>query len=227
MTRIRAALISILFLAGCRGGPPPAPGAPRVEKFTIPNTVVSFEMVYIPGGRLRPEGPADEVEVKPFWIGKCEVTWDEYNIYFHDPLPDADTETHPSPPYEPADHGMGQGRHPFISGKRANPEFFCMRLSLSFKKKFRLPTEEEWEFACRAGSPEPAPRPLDDYAWYADNSGGKYHEVGLKKPNAFGLHDMLGNVWEYCRGPYSPEDESPVVRGGGWNSPASDCRGIV
>lgn len=83
---------------------------------------------------------------------------------------------------------------------------------------YRLPTEAEWEYACRAGTSGPHYGPLDDIAWYRENSGERPHEVGTKEPNAWGLHDMLGNVWNWCWDLYDPEVYGTyrVLRGGGW-----------
>lgn len=83
-------------------------------------------------------------------------------------------------------------------------------------KGFRLPTEEEWEYACLAGRDDPY-GPLDDIAWYDKNSEGKTHPVGQKKPNAWGLYDMLGNVWEWCWDLYEEKNPLLVIRGGSWN----------
>jgi formylglycine-generating enzyme required for sulfatase activity len=90
---------------------------------------------------------------------------------------------------------------------------------------YRLPTEAEWEYACRAGTRGPRYGTLDDIAWYRDNSGGHPHEVGLKQPNAWGLYDMLGNVWEWCTDQYDPEvyGSYRVFRGGGWADPERGC----
>lgn len=90
---------------------------------------------------------------------------------------------------------------------------------------YRLPTEAEWEYACRAGSQGPRYGELDAIAWYRDNSGGRSHPSGQKTPNAWGLHDMLGNVWEWCADQYDPEVYGAyrVFRGGGWNDTARGC----
>ncbi|MEU3409254.1 SUMF1/EgtB/PvdO family nonheme iron enzyme [Streptomyces sp. NPDC006670] len=83
---------------------------------------------------------------------------------------------------------------------------------------YRLPTEAEWEHACRAGTDGPHYGPLDEIAWYRANSAETLHEVGGKRPNPWGLHDMLGNVWDWCWDVYDPEVYGGyrVLRGGGW-----------
>ncbi|WP_329222969.1 formylglycine-generating enzyme family protein [Streptomyces sp. NBC_01485] len=94
---------------------------------------------------------------------------------------------------------------------------------------YRLPTEAEWEQACRAGTDGPRYGPLDDIAWYRENSGDRIHEVGGRLPNAWGLHDMLGNVWEWCWDLYDPEVYGTyrVLRGGGWFDEHWSCRASV
>ena len=109
------------------------------------------------------------------------------------------------------------------------------RLPLGFK--FTLPTEAQWEFACRAGRKEDAADDLAAVAWYAANSGGSTHPVGQKQANAWGLHDMHGNVWEFCLGRYGPYPGGTVAdpagapsgpygifRGGSWNNGPVGCR---
>ena len=95
--------------------------------------------------------------------------------------------------------------------------------------RYRLPTEEEWEHACRAGSTGKYcfgddVRQLGNYAWYEDNSGSKTHFVGTKRPNKWGLHDMHGNVWEWCQDKWDESGSGRVVRGGSWGSFADFCR---
>ncbi|MBL7628850.1 formylglycine-generating enzyme family protein [Frankia nepalensis] len=94
---------------------------------------------------------------------------------------------------------------------------------------YRLPTEAEWEHACRAGTTGPRYGSLDDIAWYRQNSHGRVHEVGAKLPNPWGLHDMLGNVWDWCWDVYDAEVYGPyrVLRGGGWADEHWSCRASV
>ncbi|MFD6949525.1 hypothetical protein A6A08_07730 [Nocardiopsis sp. TSRI0078] len=91
---------------------------------------------------------------------------------------------------------------------------------------YRLPSEVEWEYACRAGSSDVRPGALDETAWYRANSGGRVHDVATRAPNAWGLHDMIGNVWEWCWDLYDPGVYGPyrVFRGGGWQDHPRACR---
>lgn len=91
---------------------------------------------------------------------------------------------------------------------------------------YRLPTEAEWEYACRAGSSEPRYGPLDEIAWYRANAEDQIHDVGTRRPNPWGLHDMLGNAWEWCFDLFDPEIYGPyrVFRGGGWSDEPHACR---
>jgi len=118
----------------------------------------------------------------------------------------------------------------------------CQKFVNRLGSGFRLPTEAEWEYACRAGSTMaycfgPGSSDVSEYAWYGHNSGGKTRPVGQKKPNAWGLYDLHGNVWEWCQdwyGEYSTGSvtdptgptggSSRVFRGGGWGITAGRCR---
>ncbi|PZG84847.1 sulfatase-modifying factor protein [Streptomyces sp. NTH33] len=94
---------------------------------------------------------------------------------------------------------------------------------------YRLPTEAEWEHSCRAGTTGPRHGPLDEVAWYRGNSGERLHPVGGKRPNAWGLYDMLGNVWDWCWDLYDPDVYGTyrVLRGGGWSDEHWSCRASV
>lgn len=91
---------------------------------------------------------------------------------------------------------------------------------------YRLPTEAEWEHACRAGTTGPRYGPLDEIAWYHGTSRETIHEVGTRRPNPWGLHDMIGNVWDWCWDLYDPEvyGSYRVLRGGGWFDEHWSCR---
>lgn len=189
----------------------------------IPGTEVVFKMVAIPGGeysmgspagengRRNDEGPQAKVKVDSFWMEEHEVTFDEY-VHFQtesmdsDPIPDAITR--PSPPYVDFTLGMGkEGGFPANSMSQYAALMYCKWLYEKTGVFFRLPTEAEWEYACRAGSASAYPfgedaAALADYAWYAKNSEGKYHKVKQLQPNAWGLYDMLGNLVEWTMDPY-------------------------
>jgi sulfatase modifying factor 1 len=94
---------------------------------------------------------------------------------------------------------------------------------------YRLPTEAEWEHACRAGTTGARYGPLDEIAWHRGNSHEQMHDVGGKRPNAWGLYDMLGNVWEWCWDVYDAEVYGTyrVLRGGGWFDEHWSCRASV
>ncbi|MDO4571610.1 MAG: formylglycine-generating enzyme family protein, partial [Planctomycetia bacterium] len=114
---------------------------------------------------------------------------------------------------------------------------FCEKISKLSGLNIQLPTEAQWEYACRAGTTGKYAGNLDSMAWYDSNSGGRTHEVKTKQPNAWGLYDMHGNVWERCSDWYGGYVESPtsdpkgppsgsyrVLRGGSWNDYAEYCR---
>jgi len=234
-------------------------GTPAVYKITIPNTTVSYTMAPIPGGQFMmgsagPNAKADEqpqhqVKLDPFWMQAHEVTWDAYLMFmFADQAhetdhPNAlvDALSRPTAPYVEMSFGRGLKGFPAISMTQHAANKFAEWLSAKTGEYYRLPTEAEWEYACRAGSATGiASGSLDDYAWSAKNSAaqffsGTYHAIGTKKPNAWGLYDMLGNVMEWTLDQYAPytasAQENPwvrpttsyphAVRGGSWHDDES------
>ena len=101
---------------------------------------------------------------------------------------------------------------------------FCRKLSIQAEFQLTLPTETQWEYACRAGTSGAYAGPLDQMAWYRNNSQRKSHPVGTKAPNAWGLHDMHGNVWEWCSNLYEKDGTTRTNRGGGWTGNTCSCR---
>jgi sulfatase modifying factor 1 len=202
----------LLFLAAVQ--------EPKSETISIPDTSFTFELVRIPGGKLKTGGR--EIELKPYWISRDEAYWESFEAYFSSrKAMKVDGVTRPSQPYEPPNGQMGTGHHPAVGMRWHGAMGYCEWISKLTGQRFRLPTEAEWEFAARAGSAADAPEAPGDFAWCKENAGEKTHPAGGKKANEFGLHDMLGNVWEYCLEPYAPPDFGPVLRGGAWNTPAA------
>jgi formylglycine-generating enzyme required for sulfatase activity len=254
---------------------------PVVEKMThkgytenIPtDEKVKFEMLPIPAGsylmgspagekvRSADEGPQHPVAVKAFWMGKNEVTWDEFDTFWKqkpgnkgDVEPenpkDADAVTRPTPAYDDETFGRGREGNPVICISHHTAMQYCRWLSIKTGKVYRLPTEAEWEWAARAGTSTPYfwgddAGKLGDYAWFAGNADDNPHPVGKKKANPWGLHDIYGNVAEWCLDHYKADDYaaysadkltlqpvrkptaarwSHVARGGGWNDKADRCR---
>jgi formylglycine-generating enzyme required for sulfatase activity len=225
---------------------------PGAYKVTIPNTTISYDMVPIPAGEFtmgsnaKPdEQPLHKVKLDAFWMQSHEVTWDEYRLFMFasqggetthkDEVVDA--VSRPTKPYVEMSFGMGIDGYPAISMTQHAANKYAEWLSARTGEFYRLPTEAEWEYACRAGGTgEPAD--LKAVAWFADNSEGKYQLVATKKPNAWGLYDMLGNVMEWTLDQYAPykpgEQVNPwvrggqpyphAVRGGSWNDPSSAVR---
>ena len=240
----------------------------------VPQTGADFEMVAIRGGeflmgspdtepnRRESEGPQVNIRVGPFWMGKFEVTWDEYEPFMitqvdrkkHGARIDFDPKEHtivdavsqPTKPYMEMSFGMGQRGFPAISMTQHAANKYCQWLSAQTGHFYRLPTEAEWEYACRAGTTTPYSfgdaTKIDQYAWYYENSNEKYQKIGKKKPNPWGLHDMHGNVMEWTADRFSPtyfaeianQTDSPFlrpnklyprsVRGGGWDDDAENLR---
>ncbi|MEC9092416.1 MAG: formylglycine-generating enzyme family protein [Planctomycetota bacterium] len=241
----------------------------------IRHSKAKIDMVPIPGGkfvmgssekeagRSVDEGPQHEVEIDPFWMSSFEITWDAYEVFMlskdtlrisvleletdaRDDLVDAIAR--PTNPYTDMTFGMGKRKYPACCMTQHAARQFCKWLSAKTGRYYRLPTEAEWEYACRAGTKtaysfgDDASR-IGEYAWYAENSNDKYQKVGQKKPNPWGLYDMHGNVAEWVLDQYQekgyrdhaarnplliPTTLYPrVVRGGSWENSARGCRAAI
>jgi len=195
----------------------------------IQKSFIEPEMVYINGGTFKMgsnngnsnEKPIHSVTVGSFYMGKYEVTNREFCLF-------------------DSSHNNHRDNLPVVEVSWDDVAGYCRWLSAKTGKNYRLPTESEWEYACRAESNTEYywGNNMDgNYCWYSDNSGSHVHPVGEKIPNKFGLYDMSGNVWEWCSdlygdypfgsvtNPTGPKSGSlRVIRGGGWVSYASICR---
>ena len=187
-------------------------------KFVIPGSALQSSMVPISGGsffmgssteknRKSDEGPQRKITIKPFWMGAFEVSRDEFDVFFHDNNTSenstVDAITRPSPQYIDFSLGMGkEGGYPVNSLSQYAALMYCRWLYNKTSIFYRLPSEAEWEYACRAGSTTTYffgndEADLEKYAWYKNNSDNKFHQAGLKLPNAWGLYDILGNLCEW------------------------------
>ncbi len=238
-------MCAFLLSASCR----------RVEETTseieVVQTPSGLEMVVIPAGwfemgnakGMDDELPVHRVWVDSFWMDRYEVVQSQFRKFqISDP-------SHFKDPNRPLEQMNWTDATIYCNERSLAEGLELCYDETTWKCNFqangyRLPTEAEWEYACRAGTStqysfgNSAAR-LGDYAWFADNSGGKTHPVGQKKPNPWGLHDMHGNVAEWCydryaanyyaqspeRNPQGPkEGRERVLRGGAWNSTAESCR---
>lgn len=240
----------------------------KQEAYTqkINGTALSFEMKAIPAGEFlmgSKKGKADEqpvhkVKLDAFWMGAYEVTWDIFEPFLYKDYEtthsigavpaNVDAVTRPTKPYLDMTFGMGKEGQPALAMTHYNAIQFCKWLYARTGVFYRLPTEAEWEYACRAGSTTEYAfgddeSGLGEYAWYKANADGKTHKVGTKKPNAWGLFDMYGNVAEWTYDQYVADfyagvkgDKAVnpvavpsklyahVIRGGSYEASAKDSR---
>jgi formylglycine-generating enzyme required for sulfatase activity/tRNA A-37 threonylcarbamoyl transferase component Bud32/DNA-directed RNA polymerase subunit RPC12/RpoP len=240
----RAILEAPTRLIAPSAAPPTAPvlipqQAKAVDRAKVITNSIGMKFAWIPPGTFQMGSPPGEAKrhddetqhkvtlTKDFYLGVHEVTQAQWRAVMPNNL---------NPSYFKGDN------LPVETVSWEDCQEFCKKLSQMDGKRYNLPTEAEWEYACRAGAQTAYSfgddlNQLGDYAWYADNSGLKTHEVGTKKPNSWGLYDMHGNVYEWCQdgyGPYQKEDirdhqssnneDARVVRGGSWYFNMEGCR---
>ncbi|MEZ4702741.1 MAG: SUMF1/EgtB/PvdO family nonheme iron enzyme [Rhodothermales bacterium] len=196
--------------------------SPGLLQDSIPGTLVTFDMIPVPAGTvtIQTDSGDVQVDVAPFFIGKTEVTWNEYDIFAYrlDLPPERRTQhedgvSRPSRPYAPPDYGYGHDGYAAICITYRAAQGYAEWLSEKTGKKYRVPTEAEWQLAAQAGM-EIGTRldaeALADVAWFAGNSEDKTQPVASKTPNGLGLYDTLGNVAEWVTG----IDGKPYAAGG-------------
>lgn len=224
----------------------------------LPGTSVSFNMIAIPGGqfkmgtpsnesfRQRDEGPVREVAVDSFWMAEIEVSWNEYLAFFsatgsqgRKETVETDEETDgisgATPPWGAPDQGWGKGLRPAITMSHLGAETYCRWLSQETGRKYRLPTEAEWEYAARGGTSTPYFFPgeptdfesdgflkkifgvdtavINTYVIYQENSPNRTQPPEKVRANSFGLKNMLGNVAEFCLDYYDPQVYAKYPKG--------------
>jgi len=259
------ALVAGIGVIALSAQPSARQAAAALAKYTdtIPNTKVAFEMLPVPAGTFMMGSPASEpgrnadeepqhrVTLKAFFIGAKEVTWAEYDEFgfsldlqrkrklgLTGPKDAGDVVSRPTPPYADESWGWGKEAQPVIGITHYSATKYCEWLSARTGKKYRLPTEAEWEYAARAGTKTTYSfgddaAAIGEYAWLKANSEEQPHLGGQKKPNAWGLFDIHGNAAEWTRDLYdaafyakSPADNPVndtkelyphVVRGGSWD----------
>lgn len=233
---------------------------------TIPGTDVKFKMVAIAGGsftigspasekgRDADEGPQKKVQISPFWMAEKEVSFAEWDAFFKNVDVPAtkeiavDAVSKPTAQYIDLTWGMGRdNRQPTNSMSQQAALMYCKWLYEKTGVFYRLPTEAEWEYACRAGAQTSRPfsndaASLASYGYFDENSDGKFQKTGALKPNPWGLYDMLGNLSEWTLDQYLPDAYAKlpanakdplvppaskypkVVRGGSYLDPAEELR---
>ena len=210
---------------------------------------INMRMVYVEGGSFTMGGTSDQgsdceedefptrsVTVSPFYICRIEITQSQWENVMGTNIQQQATKAGTS-----FTRGTGAD-YPMYYVSWEEAKEFCERLSRQSGLNYTLPTEAEWEYAARGGNKSEGTRfsggwSISDVAWYHDNSNNSTHRCGTKRANALGLHDMTGNVEEWCEdwyGPYQsaetvnpkgePSGTKHVVRGGAWNSYQKDCR---
>jgi formylglycine-generating enzyme required for sulfatase activity len=210
---------SIVLAAALLALAPHAQSPEPAYRETLPGTLVTWEMVLVPGGSVTIGGKP--IEVKPFYMARTETTWDLYDVFTlrrdAEGRPLADAITRPSRPYGAPDYGWGHAGFPAISIARTGAEAFAAFVSAKTGKAYRLPTEAEWLLAAQlaAGSQPLDKGRKDAIAWHRGNSNKRSHPVAKRAADGLGLFDLFGNAAEWV----VADDGAFVTRGGSFRDP--------
>ncbi|MDO5979524.1 formylglycine-generating enzyme family protein [Flavivirga spongiicola] len=205
---------------------------------------ITIEMVAVKGGsflmgadtndssRKDDEKPSHEVEVDDFWMGKYEITWEQYDAFvFGEFGPEQfknidklnalgiDAVSGATPPYVDMSFNMGKENHPAVNMTQYAAIMYCKWLTSKTGVFYRLPTEAEWEYACKKGKTDEASN-LKNVAWFNENTKDKYEKTGLKEVNNLGIHDLLGNVSEWVMDQYDADYYQSSPQKNPWNKPS-------
>ncbi len=254
----------------------PRSGHAEIKMLPIPGGLFTLGTPNSETHRSHDEGPQRTIQIEPFWMASTETTWEAYQAFMENGLnrnkdgtldldgnklnpeppfqsnpPLLDAISQPTPPYMPMHNGMADQagyapQYPAVAMTQHAASKFCEWLSAQTGHYYRLPTEAEWEYACRAGTTTAYsfgddPSKLGEYGWYYENSDGSYQAVATKKPNPWGLYDMHGNAREWTLDAYlpsyqkhpdgstnpfalSPKRYPRITRGGDWDDDPQDLR---
>jgi len=232
----------------------------RNYKQKVKNETFLFELIAVSGGsfimgaatndttRKNNEKPRHHVELDDFWMGKYEITWEQYDSFVNGEFIDSefkeasvlkklgiDGVTGATTPYVDMSFGMGKGSFPAVNMTQYAAIMYCKWLTSKTGIFYRLPTEAEWEYVCKKGKTDTV-SDKGNIAWYKINAKNAYGKTGTKRANGLGIHDLLGNVSEWVLDQYSesyyanspqknpwnrPSDLYPrVTRGGSWKDTA-------
>ncbi|WP_242134463.1 formylglycine-generating enzyme family protein [Aestuariivivens marinum] len=205
---------------------------------TVNGENITIDLVAVKGGSFQmgnnngkeDEKPVHEVTINDFWIGKYEITWDQYDAFVFgefgpeqfkskDKLKDLgiDAVTGATPPYVDMSFNMGKGSSPAVNMTQYAALMYCKWLTSKTGIFYRLPTEAEWEYVCKKGNTRKDT--LNDISWYAENSNEKYKKTGAKKANDLGIYDLLGNVSEWVLDQYDTDYYKNSPKSNPWNKP--------
>ena len=211
----------------------------------VNNETFLFEMIAVSGGeflmganandtsRKKDEKPSHKVQVDDFWMGKYEVTWEQYDAFVFGKFTPSqfkkpselqelgiDGVTGATTPYVEMSFGMGKGNFPAINMTQYAAIMYCKWLTSKTGIFYRLPTEAEWEYVCKKGKTDAVPN-IAKVAWFKRNSRKAYKKTGTKLPNNLGVHDLLGNVSEWVLDQYSETYYANSPKRNPWNVPSN------